>query len=52
MRDYKKFLSAGGSVPPIEALRYAGVDMENPETVESALRVFADCAEQLKKLLK
>ncbi len=52
VRDYKKFLSAGGSVPPIEALRYAGVDMENPETVESALRVFADCAEQLKKLLK
>ena len=38
----KKFLSAGGSVPPIEALRYAGVDMEKPDAVKDALQVFAD----------
>ena len=52
VRDYKKFLSAGCSVPPIEALRYAGVDMEKPDTVKNALQVFADTVEELKKLLK
>ena len=49
--DYKKFLSAGCSVPPIEALRYAGVDMEKPDTVQSALRVFADTVEEMKGLV-
>ena len=48
MKDYKRFLSAGCSVPPIEALRYAGVDMEKPDTVKSALQVFADTVEELK----
>lgn len=52
VKDYKKFLSAGCSVPPIEALRYAGVDMEKPDAVKDALRVFADTVEELKALLK
>ena len=52
VRDYKKFLSAGGSVPPIEALRYAGVDMEKPDAVRSALSVFADTVKQMKELVK
>ena len=52
VRDYKKFLSAGCSVPPIEALRYAGVDMEKPDAVRAALRVFAETVEELKKLLQ
>ena len=51
VRDYKRFLSAGCSVPPIEALRYAGVDMEKPDTVREALRVFADTVEDLKRLV-
>lgn len=51
VKDYKKFLSAGCSVPPIQALRLAGVDMENPDTVKNALRVFADTVEDLKKLV-
>ena len=51
VRDYKKFLSAGCSVPPIEALRYAGVDMESPDVVRNALRVFADTVEELKKIV-
>ncbi len=49
--DYMKFLSAGGSVPPIEALKLAGVNMEDPATVEDALRVFADTVAQLEALL-
>ncbi len=52
VKDYKKFLSAGGSVPPIEALRYAGVDMEKPDAVRAALSVFADTVKQMKELTK
>ena len=51
VRDYKKFLSAGCSVPPIQALRYAGVDMETPDVVQSAMRVFAQTVEELKQLV-
>ena len=49
--DYMKFLSAGGSLPPLDALRLAGVDMENPATVQDALKVFADSVDQLEALL-
>ena len=51
VRDYRRFLSAGCSVPPIEALRFAGVDMEKPDTVQNALRVFADTVRDMKKLI-
>ena len=51
VEDYRKFLSAGCSVPPIQALRYAGVDMEQPDAVRSALQVFARTVEDLKKLM-
>ena len=51
VRDYKKFLSAGCSVPPIEALRYAGVDMEKPVAVRGAMAVFAQTVEEIKKLV-
>lgn len=52
VRDYKKFLSAGGSVSPIEALKYAGVDMSSPKPVKEALKVFADTVTKLEELLK
>lgn len=52
VKDYKRFLSAGCSVPPIQALRYAGVDMEKPDAVKDALRVFAETVEDLKRLVK
>ena len=51
VKDYKRFLSAGCSVPPIEALRYAGVDMEKPDAVKDAMKVFAQTVEDLKKLI-
>ena len=51
VRDYKKFLSAGCSVPPIQALRFAGVDMEQPDAVRNAMRVFAETVEELKRLV-
>ena len=51
VEDYKKFLSAGGSLPPLDALRLAGVDMENPRTVQDALQVFSDAVDRLEALL-
>lgn len=50
VEDYKKFLSAGSSVPPIEALKYAGVDMSQPTAVQEAMQVFADTVSQLKAM--
>ena len=37
---YRKFLSLGSSMRPIELLRVAGVDMASPAAVESALSAF------------
>lgn len=37
---YKKFLSGGCSLHPIELLKLCGIDMEKPEVVQSALDVF------------
>ena len=37
---YKKFLRAGGSMYPIDALKLAGIDMASPEPVRSALNEF------------
>jgi oligoendopeptidase F len=51
VKDYYKFLSAGGSLPPIEALKLAGVDMSSPEPIRSAMRVFKQTTERLAKLL-
>lgn len=50
VEDYKKFLSAGSSVPPIEALKYAGVDMAQPTAVQEAMQVFADTVKQLHEM--
>ena len=39
---YRRFLTLGGSMPPIEELKVAGVDMASPETVCEALDYFAE----------
>lgn len=49
--NYKKFLRAGGSVYPLEALKLAGVDMSTPEPVERAFDVFEGYVDKLEKLL-
>ncbi len=41
VKDYRKFLSAGCSVSPLDALRLAGLDMANPQPVKDALNEFA-----------
>ena len=47
VRDYRKFLSAGCSVPPIEALKLAGIDMSKPEPVRQALEVFRETVRKM-----
>lgn len=51
VRDYRKFLSAGCSVPPIDALKLAGIDMSSPEPIRRALGVFKDTLVQFKAVM-
>ena len=52
VQDYRRFLSAGSSVPPLEALRVAGVDTEKPEAVDRALDAFDALVEKYEELTK
>ena len=47
VRDYRRFLSAGCSVPPIEALKLAGIDMSSPEPVRRAMEVFKETVKKM-----
>lgn len=47
---YRKFLSLGGSMYPIDLLKVAGVDMSNPESVDSALNVFDELVARYEEL--
>ncbi len=49
--DYLGFLEAGGSRYPLDALRSAGVDLTQPEPVETAFEVLAGLIEQLDGLV-
>lgn len=40
IQGYKKFLSGGSSLHPIELLQLCGIDMEKPDVVRDALNVF------------
>lgn len=50
-RYIKNFLSGGCSKTPIELLLGAGVDMESPEPVESALVVFETLLKQMEEIM-
>jgi len=47
---YREMLRAGGSVYPIEALDIAGIDMTDPEPIESALSVYGDYLDRVDDL--
>jgi len=49
--DYVKFLSAGGAMYPLDALKMAGVDLSSPEPVETTFQILADLVERLDKLI-
>ena len=48
---YRKFLTLGGSMPPIEELKVAGVDMSSPVPVCQALDYFAELLMQYRSLV-
>ena len=52
VENYKKFLSSGSKLSPIESLKLAGVDLNQKEVVESALKIFDDTIEEFKKTYK
>ncbi len=51
LKDYLGFLQAGCSKDPLDLLRDAGVDMESPEPVKTALARFDQLVRELDELL-
>ena len=49
VENYKKFLSGGCSMPPLELLKLCGVDMTRPEPVQDALDLFAKCLDDMEQ---
>lgn len=55
VENYKKFLSCGTTLSPIDSLKLASVDLTKKEVVESAINMFDETIEEfitLKKTLK
>jgi oligoendopeptidase F len=48
--DYLRFLKAGGSLHPLEALDLAGIDLRSPEPIEAAFDVLEDFIQRLERL--
>jgi len=48
--DYLEFLKTGSSKYPIEALKVAGVDMNEPEAVEKAIRHYREQVEKAEEM--
>jgi oligoendopeptidase F len=51
LNTYLGFLKGGCSKDPLDLLRDAGVDMEKPEPVETALGYFQKLVDELDELL-
>ncbi|MCA9913109.1 MAG: oligoendopeptidase F, partial [Anaerolineae bacterium] len=50
--NYRKFLAAGSSVYPLDALKMAGIDMTTPEPIEKAFAVLAGLVDRLESLIE
>jgi oligoendopeptidase F len=48
--NYRKFLSAGGSMPPVDILKLAGVDLTSAEPFEAAMTEFRNTLAELESL--
>ncbi len=51
VKAYRQFLSAGSSVPPIDALKLAGIDMSSPEPLRRAMEVFKDTLRRFRQVM-
>ncbi len=47
---YRQFLSAGGSMPPLDILRLAEVDLETDAPYKRAMKEFSDTLSELEKM--
>ena len=47
---YKKFLSAGGSMSPLDTLKLAGIDLVKKDAFDTAFKAFASTLDELKKV--
>ena len=52
LENYKKFLSLGGSMKPVDELKVAGVDMNDKEVVNSAIKMFDETLDDFVKVYK
>ena len=50
VENYKAFLKCGKTKNPIDSLKLAGVDLNNPEVIESALQMFDETIKQFKTI--
>lgn len=50
--NYLKFLTTGGSMYPVDELKVAGVDIEDPKVVESAINMFNSVIDEFNDLNK
>lgn len=52
LENYLKFLTLGGSKYPVDELKVAGVDINDPKVIESAISMFNDTIDEFKNLLE
>lgn len=52
VEDYLKFLRGGSSMPPIELLKMAGVDMSTADPINQALALFDELIGELEALME
>ena len=52
VKDYLNFLSGGCSMPPLDLLKSAGVDMTSPEPVNQALELFGQLLDEMEALME
>lgn len=50
LNDYKRFLSLGSNVWPIDAFKVLGIDLENSEVYENTVKYFANKVEEYDKI--
>ena len=50
LENYIKFLSSGSSDYPANELKIAGIDIEKPDVIESAIKMFDETIDEFKKV--
>ena len=51
VKAYKEFLSGGCTKSPVELLKIAGVNLEEPTAIQDALNVFGDILSEMEALV-